>query len=127
MTDTVSGLILVAEDDLPLRRMMDRVLTQSGFQTITVENGQKALEEAISRSPDVLLTDALMPGWDAWDWLAKAREAGVKAPAILVTALSRTPPTTDYTSLGIQAILHKPFKLDSLVEAVREALLDGYT
>lgn len=89
MTDN-KKIILVVEDEEPLRMVLKDVLTVEGYTILEAKNGIEGLEMAFREHPDLILLDILMPKMDGLEMLKKLREDewGKKAPVIVLTNLS---------------------------------------
>jgi two-component system, cell cycle sensor histidine kinase and response regulator CckA len=117
------AVVLIAEDDTPVRRLMVESLTQHGFQIIEAADGEQA-REAVSRHEgpiDLLLTDLRMPrlgGVELAEWLAAHR------PGIRVLFMSgyAAPPAVTTGAFGPQSFLQKPFTRETLLSRIRELL-----
>lgn len=89
MTD-IKKIILVVEDEDPLRMVLKDVLTVEGYGILEAKNGIEGLDMALREHPDLILLDILMPKMDGLEMLKKLREDewGRKAPVIVLTNLS---------------------------------------
>lgn len=114
-------IVLVVDDDLPIRILMQSVLKEFRFQAITAGSGEEAVAAARDRRPDVVLLDLHMPGMSGVETLAALRtEAGLEStPVVLLTG----EPVSDdqLRSLGAWAGIQKPFDLPELIELIRRA------
>ncbi len=115
--------ILLVDDDRPLRRMIAAVLSASGYQVDTADDGEAGWQalHAESYTPDgydLLITDNNMPRLSGVSLIKKARSARLNLPVIL--ASGDAPEHTE--SLRLAALLHKPFTADELVTTVKKAL-----
>ncbi|HEY0593001.1 MAG TPA: response regulator [Thermoanaerobaculia bacterium] len=113
-------LVLVVDDDLPIRILMQNVLKEFRFQAVTAGSGEEALATARERRPDVVLLDLHMPGMSGEETLAALRSAGLETtPVVLLTG----EPVSDrqLASLGAWAAIQKPFDLPHLVDLIRRA------
>jgi CheY-like chemotaxis protein len=110
----VRPLILVADDDPMLREFLEEFLTGEGYIVRCALDGIDALAQALTDSPDLLLTDILMPRLDGVSVLVQLRERGVVIPCILMSAHTREmPPQVTF--------LPKPFDLHRLLRALATA------
>lgn len=89
MTD-IKKIILVVEDEEPLRMVLRDVLAVEGYGILEAKNGIEGLEMSLREHPDLILLDILMPKMDGLEMLKKLREDewGRKAPVIVLTNLS---------------------------------------
>ena len=118
MSDPV---VLVVDDDLPIRILMQNLLKEFRFQAVTAGSGAEAVAAAREQRPDVVLLDLHMPGMSGEETLTALRsEAGLEStPVVLLTG----EPVSDgqVASLGAWAAIQKPFDLPHLVELIRRA------
>jgi len=116
--------ILVVEDNAPLRRIAVQQLTELGYRVVEAENAEQALLAVSCKEPvDLLFTDVVMPGAmdgiELANFVARLRSG----PAVLLTSgfpAVRSPGRR--TSPTGFAILGKPYRIDDLAHAVRDAL-----
>lgn len=83
--------ILVVEDELDMRQALSEALKYKGFSVIEASNGGEGLEEAISRRPDLIILDILMPKVNGMEMMKKLRghnDWGKSVPIIILTNLS---------------------------------------
>ena len=78
--------ILVAEDDLPLQKMMCAFLGLNGYQTTAAADGEEALEAIDHVLPDLVIADVMMPRMDGWELTKELRSLYPQLPIMLVTA-----------------------------------------
>ncbi len=78
--------IMVVEDDLNTRRLMDAVLRQNGYETILACDGEDALEKMESHHVDLVLLDIMMPRMDGYEFTKILREGDCNIPILMVTA-----------------------------------------
>lgn len=116
--------VLIAEDDLATRSLLDRVLSGKGYCVETTADGRVAVEMVGRTLPDLLIIDLLMPGLTGWSVFARVRRQAPHLP-ILVISGAETGVPLDTTSLPNHAVfLRKPIVIDQLLTAV-EHLLDA--
>lgn len=75
------------DDDDDLRFMLKRMLKKAGYDVITAESGEKALEILKEQKPDAILLDVMMPNMDGWETLEAIRKNPdtTNIPAIMVS------------------------------------------
>ncbi len=117
-------LVLVADDDPSILEFATRVVAKAGFRVVRAERGDDALELARRERPALCLLDVLMPGLDGLEVCRAIRADAVlaKTPLVLLSALGEGPLATAARSVGADAWLTKPMRLDAL-RAVMASLL----
>ncbi len=101
--------ILLVEDDAALSGVYKSRLQMEGFDTLEVNNGEKALSAALEYKPDLILLDAMMPkisGFDVLDILRNTPETA-DTRIIMLTALSQPKDKERAESLGVDDYLVK--------------------
>ena len=78
--------ILIAEDEVGIAKALKLVLEKNRFAVDMVHNGLDALEYMLSVSYDTVVLDIMMPGLDGLEVLKRARERGITAPVLFLTA-----------------------------------------
>jgi DNA-binding response OmpR family regulator len=114
--------ILVVDDDRVTRHVLNRVLTDAGFETSVAEDGVEALDALGNQRFDLLLLDVWMPRMNGLDVLAKLRTRNDRPRVVVMT--SDDTPETMLSAVRDQAFmyLHKPIAPPALLEKVRAAL-----
>ena len=107
--------ILVAEDDLPLQKMMCAFLGMNGFRTVAAANGEEALSATDRILPDLVLADIMMPVMDGWELTRELRDLYPLMPIILVTARDTLEDKRIGFSCGADDYLTKPVDLDEML------------
>lgn len=108
-------LILIADDESKIRRVVAANLERSGFDVCTADDGERALEvfRHADPKPDLLVLDLMMPEKDGFEVLEAVRKvSGV--PVILLTAKGEVVDKMRGFSLGADDYLTKPFSLEEL-------------
>ena len=116
--------ILVAEDEPALRRLTDRLLTGLGYTVIVAEDGAGALEVFEQRRDeiDLLLLDIVMPGKGGRDVYSTVRAMSSDVPIVFMTGYSaEVAPHALGSDTGCP-VLYKPYDVDALSTAIRDAL-----
>ena len=78
--------IMVVEDDLHTRKLMDAVLRQNGYETILACDGEDALDKMEIHHVDLILLDIMMPRMDGYEFTKILREGDCNIPILMVTA-----------------------------------------
>lgn len=115
--------ILVADDNIDVRRVMADALRLVGFDTQGVNDGETAWRELQHHNYDLLVTDQDMPRLAGLPLIQRLRDAGMNLPVIMVSGYPEMVPVQDHVKLQIAAMLPKPFNLLEFQNTVKFALL----
>ncbi len=115
-------LILVADDDPKLLKMLRRTLTYEGFDVITATDGQMALKMVYEAKPDLLILDWLMPELDGIGVLQALREDRHPIPILMLTARDAVEHRVTGLEQGADDYLIKPFAPPELVARINALL-----
>lgn len=114
--------VLIADDELRLRKVVSLHLKKSGFEVIEAGNGKQALSMAQETSPDVIVLDVMMPemtGLEACSAIKKLPEFQ-SVPIILLTAMADSEDVKKGHEAGADAYLTKPFSPKELIDIIRQ-------
>jgi DNA-binding response OmpR family regulator len=119
-------LVLIAEDDAGVRMTLEFVLADEGFEVLSAEDGEQALNLALERSPDAILLDGRMPKMTGKQVLTalRALRATAETPVFVLSGMD---PAFENAG-GADAewpgahFIGKPFDPDELVEGIRRVL-----
>jgi len=116
--------VLVADDDAWILRMVSTVLEKRGYSVETASDGEDALQRALARTPDLLITDVMMPRMDGWALVRQLRAHSDLAllPVIFLTALSSEDERIRGFRLGADDYVTKPFRFEELDLRVAKTL-----
>lgn len=110
--------VLVVDDEPDARGLVKRVLEDCDAQVVTAASTSEAIEAIRAQSFDVIVSDIGMPNQDGYEFLLAARQLGVKAPAIALTAFARAQDRLRSLHAGYQHHLSKPIEPAELVAIV---------
>ena len=121
--DTDRKTILVVDDNADIRGFIRRHLGQA-YRVIEAADGQKALDMAHKITPDLVISDVMMPNLDGFGLVERMRATPDLdfIPILLLTARVETEDRLAGLGLGADAYLHKPFSTDELKLRVRNAI-----
>src|SRR5450432_3567439 len=113
--------ILTADDDPQLLRLVMRNLQLEGYDVMTANDGQQALELVEAHTPDLVLLDVMMPKMDGFTVCQRVREFSA-VPIIIITARGQDQDKVRGLDIGADDYLTKPFSVDELLARVRAVL-----
>lgn len=120
-----SKRVLIIDDEEDIREVAKASLEiMAGFEVILAETSQAGLEQARIWQPDIILLDVMLPDKDGIATLQELQADPLiqHIPVILLTARVREPNLDSLLSLGVQAVITKPFKPIQLAQQVIEKL-----
>ncbi len=117
------SIILIADDEAPIREMLQEILEQEGARTRLVGSGAEALAAlTVDEQPDVAILDVRMPPPDGLSVLQQIRSRGIDVPVLIITAQDSSTMTIDAMQRGAYDYLAKPFDTDEILHTVQRAL-----
>lgn len=122
----MESTLLIAEDDADSRKIFRAALAEEGYRIFDVGDGTAALDIIKSEPIDVLLTDVMMPGMDGIELLERARALQPNFRAIIMSGHSTPEAVIGAFRNKACDFLSKPFGLDELRSAVRQAIERTY-
>ncbi len=117
-----SGVILLVEDEAPVRAFAARALRLRGYTVIEAETAEDALEllEDEELAVDVFVTDVVMPGMDGPTWVRKARVTRPDTKVVFVSGYAEDAFGEGSEEIPNSVFLPKPFSLSELTETVHQ-------
>lgn len=121
---SAAAKILIVDDDAFIRRPLEFILREEGFQPFTASDGEECLARAEEVDPDLIFLDVMMPGRDGFSVCAELKRnprfAGV--PIVLLSARGMETDRQRGLDLGASEFMTKPYSPTDLVRRVRELL-----
>ncbi|NPV07972.1 MAG: response regulator transcription factor [Anaerolineae bacterium] len=114
--------VLLADDEPAITTELSQLLERAGFRVSIAGDGEEALRQAESFSPDVIVLDVLMPRLDGREALRRLRRSGNWTPVILLTRVGAAGERAMALEEGADDYLNKPFEPFELVARVRAVL-----
>ena len=114
-------LVLVADDEPRITKLVQIALSEEGFRVVTANGGEEALVKAEEVRPDIILLDIVMPDLDGIEVMRQLRERR-PVPVILLTAKGSTADKAKGLDLGADDYVAKPFHPDELAARVRAVI-----
>ena len=116
--------VLVADDSIAVRKVAERLLTEAGFGVTLAANGEEALAYLAKETPDLVVSDVIMPDKSGYEVCAfvRAQRALVNTPVLLISGIVNDEVTKQAESCHADGVLKKPFQGTSLKDRVLELL-----
>lgn len=126
MSEELTGkTVLLVDDDRDILAAMVTALEPLGVALQTAQDGNTAVELAESGEPDLVVLDMMLPkrsGFLVMERLKRGKQPEDPPRVIMITGNLGTRHKLYAQTLGVDAYLHKPFRMDKLVQAVKDVL-----
>jgi two-component system KDP operon response regulator KdpE len=113
-----SPLVLLVEDEPPMRRFLESTLADHGFRVIVAEDGQRALSLAATHNPDLVVLDLGLPDLGGIEVTTRLREWS-QAPILVVSARDQQADKVAALDAGANDFVTKPFAVGELMARLR--------
>lgn len=114
--------ILIVEDDPHTRSLMEIVLKNEGFRTISAENGLEALTILDQQAISLIILDIMMPKMDGFQLTQELREADYQLPILMVTAKETAAEKKRGFLVGTDDYMTKPVDVEEMILRIRALL-----
>ena len=111
-------LVLVVEDDTPVRNLITTTLKTHEYRYLSTQNGTSAVMETLSHNPDIVLLDLGLPDMDGVEIIRKIRSWS-NMPIIVISARTEDSDKIEALDAGADDYLTKPFSVDELLARLR--------
>ncbi|SMX22148.1 Blue-light-activated protein [Boseongicola aestuarii] len=118
------GVILLVEDEAPVRAFASRALRMRGYTVLEAESAEIALETLSNPdlTVDIFVTDVIMPGMDGPTWVKQALETRPDTRVVFVSGYAEESLAENQMRVPNSVFLPKPFSLNQLTNIVHEQL-----
>jgi len=121
-------MVLIVEDDQLFRRALATYLVSRGFRTRVVASAEEALASAEWPKVDLVLIDYFLPGMNGIELARRIRERNISHPRLVLMSGYLPPSVYDEAkAASIEAVLHKPYDMDTLDEKLQNLCEEGET
>ena len=114
--------LLLVDDDANTLASLSRAFRLAGHEATVCDNAVRAIELLRTEEFDLIFSDVVMPGKSGLEFLEEIKNAGVKAPVILISGQANIEMAVRATRLGALDFLEKPLSTDKLLVTVENAL-----
>jgi CheY-like chemotaxis protein len=118
--ETITKTVLVADDELSIRKLYQRELRREGYNVLFASNAQEAIQIAREASPDLVIMDIRMPGMDGIEAMGRILEENNEVPVVINTAYSSY--KDSFMSWCADAYVTKSSDLTELKHTIRNIL-----
>ena len=118
------GVILLVEDEAPVRAFASRALRMRGYTVLEAEDAESALEALANPDlkVDIFVTDVIMPGLDGPTWVKQALESRPETRVVFVSGYAEESLAENQMRVPNSVFLPKPFSLNQLTNIVHDQL-----
>lgn len=116
-----NGKILIVDDDLNICELLRLYIAKEGYNVITANDGEQAVEAFNQEQPDLVLLDVMMPKMDGWQVCREIRKTS-DCPIIMLTAKSEVFDKILGLELGADDYIIKPFEAKEVIARIRAVL-----
>lgn len=116
------NLILIVDDEKDIRSSLQGILEDEGYQVITAENGEDAVDLVQEEVPDLVLLDIWMPGMDGIAALEQIKKLNPEITVIMMSGHGTIETAVRATKIGAFDFIEKPFSLDKLLITIGNAI-----
>jgi len=115
--------ILIIDDEPEIRNLMEEILSEEGYKTLSAESAQKAEHIISTYQVDLVYLDIWMPDIDGVDLLKKWTKTNkLKAPIIMISGHATIKTAVETTRLGAFDFIEKPLSIETLLASAEKAL-----
>lgn len=116
--------LLIVDDEIHVRKLLEMLLQNQGYRTLTASSGEEALALIAQQPPDLILLDIMMPGMDGYEVASqlKANKSTLNIPIIMLSALGEHSARLSGLEAGAEDFLSKPVDSAELWLRVRNLL-----
>lgn len=119
--------ILIIDDDIQATNLLEIILSERGYEAVSVNESSSAVQVAKSTDPDLILLDLMMPEPDGFKVcrMLRAETRFILTPIIIVTALDDTDSKIVAYGAGADSYLIKPYDIEELISTIQSLFRNG--
>lgn len=121
-TVSTASVILVVDDDEPVRVMLARLLRTQGYSVVQARDAREAMRLLDEQLPDLVVSDIVMPGESGIELRRRIARRWPDVPVILISGYSTDAPAEFAARTARTSFVPKPFRADDLLQVIRTAL-----
>ncbi len=118
------GKILVVDDEINITQILEFSIGAEGYEVISAQNGEEAIDKARREQPDLIILDIMMPIIDGYEAcrILKSNPLTKNIPVVLLTAKGRDIDKRLGYEVGATDYIIKPFSPNKLIDRIHELL-----
>ena len=117
------SVVLIVDDEVRILAALRRTLRKEGYEILVAESPMQAIEILEGRRVDLVLSDEKMPRMSGVEFLQEAKRLCPYAARMMITGWSKAISSEQLESLGVDALIPKPWDDAQLKESIRKALV----
>ena len=114
--------ILIVDDDKLVRWSLIEVLNQNGYEAISTETGEEAINKIEDVKFDLVITDLRLPGIGGFEVLNRVKEINSSTKVIVITGYGSENVANEARAKGAELFVTKPFEINRIREEIKEIL-----
>ena len=118
----VNPRVLIVDDEPSIRRSLEGILRDEGFDAVSAEDGLSAIQQILTEKPSLVLLDIWMPGIDGLETLQRIKNIAADLPVVMISGHAAIATAMKAIQLGASDFIEKPLDMAATVAAVRKAL-----
>jgi DNA-binding NtrC family response regulator len=122
MKEKEQARILVIDDDATVRKSLEAVLKEDGYEVDVAENGKEAISKSKSRLYNLALVDLRLPDMDGIELLTAMRDTTPKMVKIIITGYPSLENAIEAVNRGADGYMVKPYTMEKLLDTIKEHL-----
>ncbi len=114
------GRVLLVDDSEEFINILAWAMVESGFDVVTAETGDAALEALVDGGFDAMVIDLRLPDMSGTEVIEQSRNVNLGLPTIVVSSYAGCLDSSRLSCLGVECVLPKPVRMATLIEKVGE-------
>ncbi|PKK84945.1 MAG: hypothetical protein CVT49_01970 [candidate division Zixibacteria bacterium HGW-Zixibacteria-1] len=117
--------ILAIDDQSVILDLLAAMCQSLGYTIYTARNGHDGIRIFETRRPDIVISDLAMPEISGWEVASRVKAISPETPVIIITGWGVTVDEQKMKQVGVDYLLHKPFRLEQLSQLISKAKISG--
>ncbi|MEW5924094.1 MAG: response regulator [Candidatus Zixiibacteriota bacterium] len=117
--------ILAIDDQAVILDLLAAMCQSLGYMIYTARNGRDGIRIFEDKRPDIVISDLAMPEISGWEVASRVKAIAPETPVIIITGWGVTVDEQKMKQVGVDFLLHKPFRLEQLSQLISKAKISG--